>query len=127
MEYYKELIKDWSDQDKDWLEKAIQENFRPIAAKRGRTCFGLVMQAGITSGAGQVIVNHSQHMGNKLGNEQRHAMQTIANCVNDLLNAVAELKGVTKQQFEDCKKDIERMGALSMQVPNQKSSLILPH
>lgn len=127
MEDYKELIKDWSDQDKDWLEKAIQENFRPIAAKHGRTCFGLVMQAGITSGAGQVIVNHSQHMGNKLGNEQRHAMQTIANCVNDLLNAVAELKGITKQQFEACKKDIERMGALSMAVPNQKSSLILPH
>lgn len=127
MEDYKELIKDWSQIDKEWLEGVVQENFRPIAAKYGRVCFGWVMQIGRATGACHLIVAHSQHMGNKIGNEVRQATQHLAEVLNDLASATANAHGLTQERLKECKQDIERMGALSMAVPNQKGKIILPN
>lgn len=124
---YVELIKDWTPEDREWLEKVVADNFRPIAAKHGRLCFGMVMQVGTAQGAYQLLMSHSQHMGNKIGNEVRHAATTMMRILEDFTNAVGAAHRIDNIKFDACKQDIERMGALSMQVPNQKSSLILPH
>lgn len=124
---YADLIKDWPDTDKEWLEKHVAEHFRPIAAKYGRLCFNLVIQVGIATGACALLVHHSQHMGSRVGAEIRGAAQTLANLLNDMVGYAANSKNITGEQLGACKKEIELMGTLSMLTPQvQGSKLILP-
>lgn len=98
----------WSQQDKDWLEKNVPAALQPIAIRHGRKLFELVMMVGASNYALEVLMKHNA------GNAAvKKAGFVLGQTLNTLGVAALLNNGLTGTQFEECKEDVERMGALA--------------
>lgn len=110
----------WSDVDKEWLEKHVPENIKPVAVRHGRKLFQLVMMAGACNRA--LIVIGSQARGNKAIAQASFVLQQT---LDTMARALLLNNELTDQMFLECKGDIERIAALAdngARQPNDKMS-----
>lgn len=100
-------VLEWSAADLEWLA-SIPLPLQPTAKRYGRKLFSLVMQAGMTSHAIELISRRTR--GNR---EMMQATALLAQSLNQLCGAVAESWGNTPQEFISCREDIERVAVLA--------------
>lgn len=108
----------WSEEDKLWLE-ALPPVLQINARRYGRALFTLVMSAGVSGAAlGKVL---SRNRGNR---EMHVAVQILQGQLSGLLERVLKAEGHTREQFENCRTDVERVGAIAMAAaqPGEKRS-----
>ena len=98
----------WPDLDKEWLEKHVPEILRPAAVRHGRKLFQLVMMAGACNHA--LIVIGSQARGNRAVAQAGFVLQQT---LDVMAKALLLSNAFTGEQFNECKEDIERIGALA--------------
>lgn len=99
------LAPEWSAEDKAWLKTQPTE-FQRVAAQHGKIVFQLVMCGGQTSYALGIL---NKFAGNAA---IKQAMLVLLKLTNQMMKIALEKSGITMQQYTDCKRDVETVGAL---------------
>lgn len=114
-ETIKASLEGWSEEDVKWLS-TLPDKFQPLAQRYGRRCFALTMQIGICSHALGILAR--QGRGNRAIGQ---AVSVLQARINELVEGLIPLAGLTPQQVKDCKRDIELIHDLSTVGGEQRS------
>lgn len=117
-----------SPEDRAWMEKSIKPMFHPVIERYGVVTFQTVMAAGQIGFALSVLQQNIQHFHSKhLRAKQAQAIAVLLKLTNDMSVKVLRDNGVSKELFQSCKEDVERIGQLADDTPGEGGSrLILP-
>lgn len=113
-----ELIKDWDEKDKIWLQ-SVPEELRMVAAKHGPSIFQVSMQAGAASSCFQTL--HRRCAGN---NEIMRAATFLNKSMNDMLFRFLRAAGKTPEDVKACQREIESVS--TAQVATMQNRIIVP-
>ena len=101
-----DATKDWSEKDKEWLEKHCPTRLKTIAVRHGRGMFQLVMRAGACTYALSLLAANARN------SAVNAPLQMLGKSMDQMCQELIAAKGYTLEQFFECKQDVERVGEL---------------
>lgn len=101
-----EATKDWSEEDKAWLEKHVPDTLKTIAVRHGRQLYTIVMQAGAATFALTTLHANVRHP------QLSQMIGTLTKLFDQFCQRAVKGANHNIEQFIECKADIERLASL---------------
>lgn len=102
-----DLVESWSEEDKAWLAAKVDPKLQTVAARHGRKLFVFVMQSGAFNFALSTLLVNVRHP------EGQQMLATMSKIANEMSNMALSTIEKTKEEFLECRGDIERCMALA--------------
>lgn len=108
---------DWSADDLVWLDKQVNPALRGVALRHGRPLFSMALRVGLIIHCVSTIAQRVQK-----NPELSQMITLLAQAMNDQSMLAAKGLGVTPEQIQECKTDIETVGTLQSSTPQAQAT-----